>query len=311
MLKTVLKVPGRRFCYSYKSPFPTKFYYRKRLERIEHEQFVEGPPPSWPRSFFPNWNHVSELRAFAFRINEPMNVGLLRNAFIDESCHKIPYEELRIRKLNSLPESDNTELSQLGLKRIFYVSKLFVSELYPLLPEEALNAVCNVLTSERELRSVGKNLGIEDLIIAASYPYEKHVISKALCALVETLAKHRSSQHATQFVHDFICSQLITKDIMQLWNPEYPEALLNELLGARNKQPAEPRLIFETEVKGPLPMYTVGIFSDKKILATGSGETINIAKHEAMFSAIKVLLEINRDHCSPISTNIDRIEVEN
>ncbi|XP_075252951.1 large ribosomal subunit protein mL44-like [Convolutriloba macropyga] len=299
-----------RSCYSYKSPFPTLHYNRKRLQRIEHEQFVEGPPPSWPRCFFPNWNHFSELRAFAFRINEPMNVGFLRNAFVDESFHLIPPEELRIRKLTSLPESDNNLLFLAGRDRVYEITKMFLLEFYPTLPQEAIKAVCENLASETNLSHVGRHLGIEDLIIGAGYPYTDTVIYRAVCALIETIAKQRSSKNAAQFIHDFICTQLITKDLFQIWRPLNPETILNEILKSNNAGPIECRLIYEASTQSVLPVFTVGVFSNKQILAAGSGNSIVEAQKDAYLNSIKFVLNLNWETYKPVSFDLDRIEVE-
>ena len=299
-----------RSCYSYKSPFPTLHYNRKRLQRIKQEQFVEGPPASWPRSFFPNWNSVAELRAFAFRIGEPMNIGFLRNAFVDRSFNRIPSEECRIRKLKVAPESDNSDLFWRGQNRLREIASSFLMHEYPSLPENALVAVSNYLLSEKVLSKIGRKLGLDDLIIAADYPYNDSVVHRSFCALVETIAVNRSSHHAAQFVDDFVCSELITEDIFMIWKPPNAEEELNSVLLHKNMATAEPRYMYGASTCSVLPAISICFFSDKNFLGSGTAESIEEAKNEAAINSMKFLLNSNWESKKPVSANFDRVEIK-
>ncbi len=239
-----------------------------------------------------------------------MNVGILRTAFIDKSHVDIPREEYRLRKMKSVPEKDNSDVAEKGSARLYECVKAFTKNTYPSFPDEAIKSITSYLTSETEIAKIAQNIGIADMIIASMYPYPDDVLYRAFCALVETIASQRTSKSATNFIQDFVCSQLISEDVLKIWNPDNPELVLNKLLANQNKEPAEPRLVYSASPETILPAITVGFFSNKQFIGSGCGETIDEAREEAALNCLREVLNYNWECASPITFTIDRIDVK-
>lgn len=112
------------------------------------------------------------------------------------------------------------------------------------------------------------------------------------------------------FHQDFLVTQLIGKDLFDMWTVVNPMGVLVEELTKRNVPPPEPRLIRAAGASTVLPLYFVGLYrygcrgysslnnilknwtrkieakrtfpcSDKKLLAQAPGETTIAAEEEA------------------------------
>lgn len=102
--------------------------------------------------------------------------------------------------------------------------------------------------------------------------------------------KHSSGdEKAKCFVKDFLLVQLIDKDIYELWDLKNPYEYLQSLLKQQGISEMEPRLCNESASNTILANYQVGLYSSRKLLGIGWGESIEIAKDTAAIDAIKRL----------------------
>lgn len=87
------------------------------------------------------------------------------------------------------------------------------------------------------------------------------------------------------FVKDFLLCQLNGKEVYDIWAPESPLDYLTSLV----KSEIEPRLCNQSATNTILANYQVGLYSQKKLLGIGWGESIQIAKETAALDAIQRL----------------------
>ncbi|XP_059389540.1 large ribosomal subunit protein mL44-like [Carassius carassius] len=88
---------------------------------------------------------------------------------------------------------------------------------------------------------------------------------------------------------DFLVTQLIGKDLVDLWKVVDPTGLLVKELTCIGIALPEPRLIQSAGASTVLPLYFVGLYSDGKLLAQGPGETVLAAEEEAARVALRKL----------------------
>ena len=193
-----------------------------------------------------------------------------------------------------------------GLQRILTVCENLINLNFPGLPQDGVEAIKYFLSSEPLLSHIGRNLGMDDMIIAQSYPYSNDIIHRAFCACVEVISKHRSEENGRKFIKEFVCSQLISRDIFQIWklDVETAETHVNEILNTKSMEKAEARLLHQANVDTVLPCFSVAFFSQKQFLASGSGESITEARREAAINSLRYLLGINSENKLPISQTL-------
>ena len=86
-------------------------------------------------------------------------------------------------------------------------------------------------------------------------------------------------EHASIFVRDILIATLAEKDLAEIWCPEEPFKVLNDILLREEREPAEPRLVAESGVNTLLAVYQVAIYSKKEFL--GIGKYINFELQNA------------------------------
>uniref|UniRef100_A0A2D4KG50 Large ribosomal subunit protein mL44 n=1 Tax=Micrurus paraensis TaxID=1970185 RepID=A0A2D4KG50_9SAUR len=74
-----------------------------------------------------------------------------------------------------------------------------------------------------------------------------------------------------------------------MWNVVNPMGLLLEELVKRNITAPEPRLTRQSGATTALPLFFIGLYCDKELLAEGTGETILAAEEEAARVALRKL----------------------
>ncbi|XP_028818240.1 large ribosomal subunit protein mL44 [Denticeps clupeoides] len=254
---------------------------------------LEGPPPPKPRSQKPNWDYHAEVEAFSARLHEKFSLELLKTAFVNP-CY-IRSEEERRRGLGLDTEAavlslaDNVELRTQGLDfaRKFLTDWCMAS--FPSLPKEGVAAVVAYLTSSEVMCHVARNLGVEDLAMSADFPIPDDVLHGTFCAVLGALEQSSGPERTSFFLRDFLVPQLIGKDLFDLWVVVNPMGLLVEEMTRRGTALPEPRLIRSAGASTALPLYFVGLYSDKKLLAEGPGETVLAAEEEAARVALRKL----------------------
>ncbi|XP_061492829.1 large ribosomal subunit protein mL44 [Rhineura floridana] len=286
-------------------PQPRRDNQRWVRAYLEQQRLLEPPKR---RSEKPNWDYHAELQAFSHRLHEKFSVDFLKTAFVNH-CY-IKHEESRRQNLGldkeaiALNLKDNTELSLKGASFSQSYLAQCLKEAYPKIPHAGIEALVNFLTREELVCYLAKNLSLQDFTLCAEFPVPSNVLQQTFFAVIGALHQSSGSQRTEIFVRDFFIPQLIGKDLFEMWNVVNPMGLLLEELAKRNISAPEPRLTRQSGASTALPLYFVGLYCDKKLLAEGTAETILAAEEEAARVALRKLYEFteNRrpwDYSSP------------
>ena len=166
---------------------------------------------------------------------------------------------------------------------LYFLKQLFLISHY--------RSVSDFLVSDDLLGYVGKNLGVADLILCTELPPTIKTFANVLKALVGGLARDQGNEKACYFIHDFIVTQLVGRDINQFWQINNPMGLLAKTMQSEMglKGEPEPRLIWSTGAETPLGAFKVAIYDSdsKKMLGSGGGETVEIAEQMAAFDSLQ------------------------
>ncbi|TKS81192.1 39S ribosomal protein L44, mitochondrial [Collichthys lucidus] len=254
---------------------------------------LEGPPPPKPRSQQPHWDYHAEVQAFSIRLHENFSLDLLKTAFINP-CYLRTEQERRQglgvdAEATPLALKDNIQLCKNGEG----FTKNFLSDWcrasFPSLPSEGVESIVGHLTTSAFVAHVARNLGIEDLTMSAECPVPDDVLYSTFMAVIGALQESSGAERTGFFLRDFLVTQLIGKDLFDMWTVVNPMGLLVEELTKRNVTLPEPRLMRSAGASTVLPLYFVGLYSDKKLLAQGPGETLIAAEEEAARVALRKL----------------------
>ncbi|XP_062242615.1 39S ribosomal protein L44, mitochondrial [Platichthys flesus] len=254
---------------------------------------LEGPPPPKPRSHQPLWDYHAEVQAFSTRLRENFSQELLKTAFVNP-CY-LQAEQERRRGLGVDSETialvlrDNIQLSAKGVSFTQSLLTDWCRASFPSLPSEGVESIVGHLTSSTVVTYVARNLGVEELTMSAEFPVPDDVLHSTFMAVIGALQESSGAERAGFFLRDFMVTQLIGKDLFDMWKVVDPMGLLVEELTKRNVALPEPRLIRSAGASTVLPLYFVGLYSDKKLLAQGPGETLASAEEEAARVALRKL----------------------
>lgn len=242
-----------------------------------------GPQPPARRSNFIEWNYKAELYAFGKRLGEEFKDDLLREALTEKSY--IQLEEEKQRSVGIEPQldlRDNESLASSGEEFITKYSEQYLRTVLPNLPIEYIHFIRDDLLKEEHLAHISKNIGIDDLVLSAEFPLERTTLCRAFKAVVQALLLSSGPDRASGFVRDFVLTQLAGKDITPLCSPQKPLETLKSSLGL----PIESRLIAESGKNSLLANYQVGIYSNKKLVGRGCGESPQIAEEMAALDGL-------------------------
>ncbi|XP_031149082.1 39S ribosomal protein L44, mitochondrial [Sander lucioperca] len=261
---------------------------------------LEGPPPPKPRSQQPHWDYHAEVQAFSSRLHENFSLDVLKTAFINPCYLQAEQERRKGLGVDSgttaLVLKDNVQLSRKGAG----FTKSFLTDWcgasFPSLPSEGVESVVGHLTSSAVVTYVARNLGIEDLTMSAECPVPDDVLHSTFMAVIGVLQESSGAEQTGLFLRDFLVTQLIGKDLFDMWTVINPMGLLVEELTKRNVPLPEPRLIRSAGASTVLPLYFVGLYSNKKLLAQGPGETLAAAEDEAARVALRKLYGYTENH---------------
>lgn len=101
------------------------------------------------------------------------------------------------------------------------------------------------------------------------YPVEEETLASTFYALTSALNRSVDLEHASIFVRDILISALVEKDLLEIWCPEDPVEILNDILQRENREIAEPRIIAQSGVNTLIPVYKIGVYSDEEFLGSG------------------------------------------
>ncbi|CAN8005623.1 unnamed protein product [Ixodes hexagonus] len=281
--------------FGYKRSLPPMLMEMKRRRKRV------GPEPLRHRSVWIEWNYDCEIYAFAKRLGETWSDETLRTAFVQQSFVE---REAEHRRELGMPEADdgtltltpNTDLARAGRELCESYVDDYLVRAFPELPREGVDAVKEHLLSVQVLAHVSKNIGTSDLILCADFPPEQTTLANVLLALVGGLARDCGRDRAGLFVQDFVVTQLVGKDVNELWEVDRPLEKLASLLEEQGMAAAEPRLLWESGSTTLEASFCVGLYSGKKLLGSSVGETVQIAQEMAARDALRRRfgLELNR-----------------
>jgi len=284
---------------------PMLLDFNRRRDVIELNNKLKEENPIDRRSSFIEWNYSSELFAFSARLSENIPPELLKEAFTTEGF--IEQEEQKQEELNiegvSLNLTSNQSLSERGAKVAERVVVSWLRGAFPALPEEGVQAVTQFLLSEDVLADISFHIGTKDLILSVEYPPLKSDFVQALQAVIGAIDTG-DSDRASRFVREIVIAQLVGKDINEVWNVSNPMRVLSTVLANQKRGEPEPRLLWKIGPGTLLSSFTVGIYSDKKLIGESSGESLQIAEEMAARDALRVLFNTtNCMHPLPLHTD--------
>lgn len=263
---------------------------------------LEGPPPPTPRSQQPHWDYHAEVQAFTHRLHENFSLELLKTAFINPCYLQMEQEKRKGLGVESetaaLVLKDNVQLSKKGSAFAESFLTDWCRASFLSLPAIGVESIVGHLTSPTVITYVARNLGIEDLTMSAEFPVPDDVLCSTFMAVIGALQESSGAERTGLFLRDFLVTQLIGKDLFDMWTVVNPMGLLVEELTKRKIPLPEPRLIRSAGASTVLPLYFVGLYSDKKLLAQGPGETLAAAEEEAARVALRKLYGYT-ENCRP------------
>lgn len=266
------------------------FRFQKELER---RRLLRCPPPPVRRSDKPNWDYHAEIQAFGHRLQETFSLDLLKTAFVN-SCY-IKSEEAKRQKLGIEKEAvllnlkDNQELSEQGTSFSQTCLTRFFEDAYPDMPSEGIQSLVDFLTGEEVVCHVARNLAVEQLTLSAEFPVPPTVLRQTFFAVIGALLQSSGPERTALFIRDFFVTQMTGKELFEIWKVVNPMGLLVEELKRRNISAPESRLTRQSGSTTALPVYFVGLYCDKKLIAEGPGETVLVAEEEAARVALRKL----------------------
>ncbi|XP_075720037.1 large ribosomal subunit protein mL44 [Rhinoderma darwinii] len=261
------------------------------LKFLKRKAALEGPPKPVPRSQQPNFDYHAEIVAFSKRLNETFSVHLLKTAFVNPSY--LVAEESRRRELGldyetaALNLQDNHKLAEDGSTFTLSYLTNTLQQAFPSLPAAGLKALVDYLTSQQVMCHVAHNLSVGDLTLSSECPLSPDTLQKTFLAVIGALLESSGSEKTGCFLQDFLISQMIGKDLFDFWSVTDPMSLLVEQLSQRNLPLPEPRITRQSGASTVLPVYFVGLYCDKKLIAEGPAETVIAAEEEAARVALR------------------------
>ncbi|KAJ8397284.1 hypothetical protein AAFF_G00441180 [Aldrovandia affinis] len=299
--KTVALRPSTRAhcCTTYqKNVLLTQTREKKRWMKaytllMERKRKLEGPPPPKPRSHQPNWDYHAEVQAFSSRLKEDFSPELLKTAFVNPCYVRTEEEKRRTLGLDgeaaALSLRDNVALRGQGLDFAHSFLSDWFRVNFPNLPVEGVTGLVGYLTSPAVMCHVARNLAVDELALSGQFPVPDDTLHATFFAVIGALLESSGAERAGFFLRDFLVTQLLGKDLFEVWPVVNPMGLLVEELSQRKQPLPEPRLTRSAGASTVLPLYFVGLYSDKKLLAEGPGETVLAAEEEAARVALRKL----------------------
>nr|XP_018916394.1 PREDICTED: 39S ribosomal protein L44, mitochondrial [Bemisia tabaci] len=282
------------------------------LKRRKDKQdfFYKGPPrvPNH-RNTYLEWNYASEVYSFGKRLGENLDGDLLRQALIDRSYILQETDKLKAVGIED-PKfgQDNSEMANEGenLMSDFIISYLRVA--FPRLPEEGICAIRDHLMEEETLAEIANLLGTSEIIMCKDHPVENGTLAKTLKAVVACVSRSSGLSRAKLFIRDLILPKLAGKDVSSIWWLEDPLTPLKTILKNEGRPDPEPRLIGESAKNTMFANFRVGLYVNKELLSTGSGETISTACEIAAHNALRSMFGITeKDRAFPLYFDVDKI----
>lgn len=276
------------------------------LREMKNRKDKMGPEKPSHRNTFVEWNYNAEVYAFGKRLGEDFEDDLLRQALTERSY--IIKEEMKQKEVGIdeplIALKDNAEFVKPGEKLMSDYIMKFLHTVYPIYPEEGICAVKDFLMSEKTLADISTHIGTSEIILCADFPVENTTLSNVLKAIIYALSQSSGEDRSNLFIRDFIITYLSGKDINDLWTIQEPLQVLSKILERDGRAQVEPRIIAEAGRNTILATYQIGLYSDKKLIGVGFGESVDVAKEMAAFDALKRLFKLT-EKARPIPFNLE------
>ncbi|CAG5077234.1 Similar to MRPL44: 39S ribosomal protein L44 [Cotesia congregata] len=270
---------GKRYIRRWYGPF---------LREVTRRKEKAGPQKEQPRSGFLEWNFESEIYAFNQRLSEKFNLEILSQAFTHNSY--ILQEERKQREVGiddpQLNLYDNRSLIQNGKALTEKTVEAYLGFAMPRTPTECIRAFKEYLLSEEE------------------YPPSNETLANTFYALVGALAKSTNEIHTAKFIRDFLITTLAEKDLNEIFCPENPLEILNQILTNEGKEHVEPRILAQSGVNTLMPVYRIGLYSNKQLISSGTESTIEDAIKVAALIALSKMFGF-ADSSYPMKFNLE------
>ncbi|XP_034945036.1 39S ribosomal protein L44, mitochondrial [Chelonus insularis] len=293
---------GKRYIRRFISPVLKEITRRKKKEA--YDKYFRKTVHH-PRSGFLEWNYDAEIYAFNQRLKEKFDTDLLIQALTHRSY--VIQEEQKQKQLGiedpDLKMPDNKDLIKRGKTLTSKIIQLYLSSALPRAPEECIRAFHDHLMLPTTLANSSSLIGTKDIILSEEYPPSQEVLAETFLALVAALAESVDEIHATKFVRDFLIATLAEKDLGEIWSPENPLTILNDILIKEGRQPVEPRIIAQSGINTVMPIYQIGLFSNKEFISAGFEDSIDGAVHAAALNALYKMFDIS-DSSKPMKFNL-------
>lgn len=257
------------------------------------------------RSNFLEWNRDAELYAFSARLSEKFDSDLLQQALTNRSY--VIKEEERQKSFgieNPLIELlDNRELITEGEIILPNIIESYLSTSFPNAPQDCILELCDYLLSTEMLSKVTTGIGLEELILTSEYPLNQETLANTFYAIVSALNRSADLNHTSIFVRDILIVNLAEKDLVEVWCPDQPLEIINEILERENREPVESRIIGQSGVKTIQPVFQIGLYSEKDFISSGFGETIEEAEKAAGLKALSQMFGL-ADSSRPLKCDL-------
>ncbi|XP_051169122.1 39S ribosomal protein L44, mitochondrial [Leptopilina boulardi] len=257
------------------------------------------------RNQFLEWNRDSELYAFNQRLSEKFEMDLLERALTHRS-HVIMEEEKQKKvgienPVINIP--DNSELIAEGELILPKIVENYLNLSLPYAPRECIQILANYLLSAEMLSKVTKGIGLEELIFTAEFPIDEITLANTFYALIASLNRCTDLNHTSIFVRDFLIVNLAEKDLMEIYCPDEPFVILDDILLNEDKLPVEPRIIGQSGIMTIQSVYHIGLYSGEEFISSGFGDSIEEAKTAAAMNALSQMFGLT-DSSQPIRCNL-------
>lgn len=282
---------------------------------MKERRKIAGPPPKVHRSMWQEWNRTAEIYAFGKRLNEEFKDETLEMAFTHQSY--IEKEEKKRENLEiplqdaSLKLLDNSVLISEGTIIMTRYILAYLRHVFPFLPEEGICVLHDYLMSDDVLSHISFNIGTEELILCEEDSPSKKTLANTLKAIIGAIQRDQNLHKAEIFVQDFVLTQLIGKDIQDLWEIPNPMIILSSILEREESKSPEPRLLWKAGTNTILAAYYVGIYFNKVLLGKGPGETIQEAVDVAARDALNKMFQIEPgSFCLPFGDQGHKLQLD-
>ncbi|KAL7676097.1 hypothetical protein ACOME3_002353 [Neoechinorhynchus agilis] len=279
--------------------------WRYEFDREMYERRIRvGPDPYKPRRLQLPFNYESELEAMKHRFQVPnLDSRLLKQALTDISA--ISEDDGIIMDAQM---AHNLQLAQEGRSITRQRIQTLYRYWYPLLPNEALDAISDDLMSRAG--DLAGRLGFSSLVRCDSRePPTSATLAQTLFGFIGAVSRDIGLEKAIEFVNSVFPHNSNRMDINELWPPKDADVghILNGLLG-ENRSPSEPRLMWTSGVNTPYACYVVGHYDREKVLCGWSaGRSVEEADQMAIRDSIRRIIGTTEENVSMPIHGLNRI----